>query len=364
MKKKLKFNLGINSIRNEINKNLESKKENCKETNDNDNDNENDHDNNSKEFEKKLLDLKIDKTTTIYIEEKHPNIKESESNAIISKQNNENEIKKEDEKDLTKEMHGINCEGNDLEKKNLDLKEKKIASNKILNQNNCSSGVVPNSINESSISDEPTADTLSNIKEVSMDNSNLTNINQETNNIDLIPFSEREMKKFNEAKENYFLKQNLKDKILKNKGTSLPDIYKIGHDRYILAYSNNMDTYCITISEKLKKNKDIKEQKDLNKDKKYYKSLGLYFCGNFIEENKMTCAPNQFMCKECMKINKEKYNLNNKYLIGINGRVARELKDGRYHCYGVFNVNSKFEICSNNFTCQSCDLLNKYSKYY
>ena len=172
-------------------------------------------------------------------------------------------------------------------------------------------------------------------------------------------------KTFNEAKQNYYLERKLYDILLKRHNTLQPEKYKLGHNQYKYAYDNNTNTYCITISKILNKNNEIKAQKDIIQDKNYYKSFGLCFCGKFIEEFKMKCAPNQFMCKECMEINKEKYNLSEKYLINMNGRVARNQK-GNYQCCGLFVVknDSDFVICGAKFTCESCNLLNKYSKYY
>ena len=277
-------------------------------------------DKNISDFEKILLILKSEKTTTIHRGENNLNINKNESNIIISEQNYEHEVRKE--------MGTIN------------------------------------SINKSSIADMTTADTLSQVKEDSFENSNSTFI-QEKTNPNFISFNNKESKIFNPTRNNYLLKNKLYDNLLKHHNTLRPENYKLGHDKCIYAYPNNTNTYCITISERFNKNKEAKAQKDLIQDKNYYESFGLCFCGKFIEELKMKCAPNQFMCKECMEINKEKYNLSEKYLINMNGRVARNQK-GSYHCYGLFVVkkDSEFEICGVKFTCESCNLLNNNSKYY
>ena len=278
------------------------------------------NDKNISDFEKRLLVLKSDKTTTNHRGENELNNNENESNVIISEQNDEHEERKE--------METIN------------------------------------SINKSSIADIPTADTLSQTKEDFFDNSNLTFI-QEKTNPNFISLDNEESKTFNPTRNDYLLKNKLYDNLLKHHNTLQPEKYKLGHDQYIYAYPNSTNTYCITISERLNKNKEAKAKKDLIQDKNYYISLGLCFCGKSIEELKMKCTPNQFMCKECMKINKEKYNLSEKYLINMNGRVARN-KNGNYQCCGLFVVknDSDFEICGAKFTCESCNLLNKYSKYY
>jgi hypothetical protein len=307
--KQVKFYLNIKEIIKEYNKFIEKKYNKIK-------------DKNISDFDKRRLVLISDKTTTNNRGENELNNNENESNIIISEQKDEHEERKE--------MDTIN------------------------------------SINNSSIADKPTADTLSQAKEDSFDIFNLTFI-QEKTNPNCISFYNEESKTFNAPRNNYLLKNKLYDYLLKrpNNTLFLPEKYRLGHDQYIYAYPNNTNTYSITISERFNKNKEAKAQKDLIQDKNYNKSLGLCFCGKFIEELKMKCAPNQFMCKECMEINKEKYNLSEKYLINMNGRVARNQK-GNYQCCGLFVVknDSDFVICGAKFTCESCNLLNKYSKYY
>ena len=67
-----------------------------------------------------------------------------------------------------------------------------------------------------------------------------------------------------------------------------------------------------------------------------------------------------------MEINKKKYNLKDKYLININGRVAK-INKGSYHCFGHFlcgyNEN-QIEDCISKFSCKACKLLDEYSNYY
>ncbi len=278
------------------------------------------NDNNISDFEKRTLVLKSEKTTTIHTGENKLNINKNESNAISSEQNIEHEERKEEER--------------------------------------------VNPINESSFEDAPTADTSSQIKNNSCENHNLTFI-QEKTNPNFNSFDDKEIKKFSEARQAYLLKLHLNDISLNYKNTLQPEKYKLGHSQYIFAYPNDTNTYCITISEKIKKIKKIETQKDLIQDKNYCKSLGLFFCGKFIEEFKMKCAPNQFMCKECMKINKVQYNLDKNYLINMNGRVAK-MQKGSYYCCGIFKgeKESNFGICAKKFTCKSCNILNLYSNYY
>lgn len=298
---KPKFNIKIEELKKENDKNIEKE---CNKINDNISD-----------FEKRILVLKSEKTTTFHIVENKLNINENVSNTISSEQNAENEERENEE--------------------------------------------TVNQINQSSIADRPTADTSSQIENDSFDNPNSIFI-QEKTNPNFTSLNEK-FKTFNEAKQNYYLERKLYDILLKRHNTLQPEKYKLGHNQYKYAYDNNTNTYCITISKILNKNNEIKAQKDIIQDKNYYKSFGLCFCGKFIEEFKMKCAPNQFMCKECMKINKAQYNLDKNYLINMNGRVAKMHK-GSYYCYGLFT--SDFKTCGIKFTCKSCNLLNLYSKYY
>lgn len=73
------------------------------------------------------------------------------------------------------------------------------------------------------------------------------------------------------------------------------------------------------------------------------------------------------ICERCMKKNKKRYSLKDKYLININGRVAIKIKDRDkgFHCFGHFLIERiQIENCLKNFTCKACSLLNKYEKYY
>ena len=371
LKAKLKIDLDINSFRENYEKKINDK---IKEMNNN---------SNLSDYEKREAILKEENSSTYNSNNKNSlkinNIKEAEYNI------NTSEIRKENENKIEEKCNKIKDKNlSDFEKRELVLKSEKTAINhrgeNKLNINENESNIIIseqndehekrkeietiNSINKSSIADIPTADTISQVKEDSFEISNSTFI-QEKTNPNFISFIVKESKTFNPSRNNFLLKNKLYDNLLKRNNTLQPERYKLGHDQYIYAYPNDTNTYCITISERLNKNKEAKAKKDLIQDKNYYKSLGLCFCGKFIEELKMKCSPNQFMCKECMKINKEKYNLSEKYLINMSGRVARNQK-GNYHCYGLFVVkkDSDFEICGVKFTCESCNLLNIYTKYY
>ena len=334
-------------------------------------------------FEKRIAILKEEKSTIYNSNKKNSfelkNIKEAISKNEYEQKFNIDveEIRKEYEKKIKEKIENNKLSINDkkisnIEKRILALKSEKTTTNKIdLNikeheyeESKEEGGEMINSITESSISDKPTADTLPKIKENSFEFNPIFD-NQDEINPNFNTFNNKVIKTFNQAREEYYFKHKLYDNLLNHKDALKPEKYKIGHNKYLYAYPNSTKTYCITLSEKLNENNDIKAQNDLSQDKNYYKSLGLCFCGKFIAELKMTCVPNQFMCKECMKINKLQYNLSQDYLINMNGRVAK-IKKGSYHCYGLFvgEKESDLQNCSAKFTCKSCDLLNLYSQYY
>lgn len=184
---------------------------------------------------------------------------------------------------------------------------------------------------------------------------------------------EKEMeKKFNLVRSNFYLKNRLYDIPLNIEYNiyNLPPKYKINDIYCAYLYPNDFITYCITITAFLKKNEIFIYSKDeVNNTKNYISLLGLYFCGENIKikkENEIiakTCSPNEFMCKTCMELNKKLYNINNKYLININGRVVKKNK-GKYHCFGHFLCGNQIEDCIVKFTCESCKLLNLLSEYY
>ena len=69
------------------------------------------------------------------------------------------------------------------------------------------------------------------------------------------------------------------------------------------------------------------------------------------------------MCKKCMEINKKHYNIKNKYLININGRVAK-INKGSFHCFGHYLIGNQIEQCISTFSCKACKLLDFCSKYF
>ena len=178
--------------------------------------------------------------------------------------------------------------------------------------------------------------------------------------------------KFNLVRANFYIKNRLYDIPLNIEYNicNLPPKYKINEIYSAYLYPNDFTTYCITITAFLKKDEIYINSKDeVNNTKNYISLLGLYFCGENIEiknENKiitMKCEPNEFMCKQCMELNKKLYNINDKYLININGRIAKKNK-GTYHCFGHFLSGNQIEDCIVKFTCKSCKILNLLSEYY
>jgi len=175
---------------------------------------------------------------------------------------------------------------------------------------------------------------------------------------------------FNSMRSNFYLKNKLYDIPLIEEYSNYnhPPIYKISNEYYAYLYPNEIITYCLTVSGFMFKNNmiiDSTEQKI--KDCEYNSIYGIYFCRKVIEiktekgiDSKL-CAPNNFLCAKCMKINKKKYRIKNKYLININGRIAK-INKGTYHCFGHFLCGNQIEDCITNFTCKACTLLNHYSK--
>ena len=177
--------------------------------------------------------------------------------------------------------------------------------------------------------------------------------------------TERQDKKFNSLRANFYEKHKLNDiPLISETNLLYPEKYKINEKDFGFLYPNELKTYCITKSGFISN-----DNKNNNWEHKgyYYHKLGLYFCGKEINNGKTIekrrCKPNDFMCKNCMEINKEKYNIKKKYLININGRVAK-LNKGSYHCFGHFLCGNQIEDCITKFTCKACKILNNLTKNY
>ena len=133
-------------------------------------------------------------------------------------------------------------------------------------------------------------------------------------------------------------------------------------------YPNDLKTYNVSISQSLISNYKLEKISSKVIDQKDYDSkLGLYFCGKDIKEFGKKCSPNEMMCKDCMKKNKEIYHLGHKSLsININGRICSSaFKDKKFHCCGKFRFGKTVRNCINDdFTCKACKELNQNFEYY
>lgn len=179
-------------------------------------------------------------------------------------------------------------------------------------------------------------------------------------------FSEKiKEKNFNPARTNYYMKNKLYDISLSKDINDFhyPPKYIINEKFFAFVYPNEIMTFCIAISGFIYTDK-------INEDKDSYNCVfGLFFCGKNVvvkngnETETKKCLPHEFTCQECMKKNKDKYNIKNKYLININGRVSK-INKGKYHCFGHFLCGNVIEDCITKFQCKACQQLASYSYYY
>lgn len=174
------------------------------------------------------------------------------------------------------------------------------------------------------------------------------------------------LSKLQKEKIDYWIKYELYDAEVQNIPLKNLITYDLDKDKKILCYlySNKLITYYFIKNIKFGKDYSINDK--IIKDKEYYESYGLFFCGKKIEIEKneiQTCLPDKMICINCMDKNRKRYNLENTYLININGRVAIEYK-GHYHCFGHFLDGNQIENCIQKFSCKACKLLDKYEKYY
>ena len=287
-------------------------------------------------------------------------------------------IREEDYNEKEKKIKDIkSLELNEFEKKIIVLKKEK--SINIL--------VKPNSVNEEENKNILLFDTskeqsclrnsLINNSDSTMDDSirknDKININYSFtfSNLDFVAIIDKD--NLNIGRKNFYLKNKLYDFPLAQTFNNYKDIqpckYIINEDHFTFAYPNKISTFSLAISGFLKKNKMNDNNSSINeeiKNNKYYQKFGLYFCEKDIilkDGQQKKCAPNNFMCNECMKKNRNIYNLQNNYMINIIGRVAKKNKGG-YHCFGHFLVDNDFEDCITKFTCEGCKLLNLYSEYF
>ena len=174
-----------------------------------------------------------------------------------------------------------------------------------------------------------------------------------------------------DEKTKYWIKYKLYDNIIDYniKNIKIPRLMRLDEDKYCYLYLKKLETYYYTKSAFLGSNKSINDDKNDLDECKLNQSLGLFFCGKNIEYNNanIICSPNSIICKKCMEKNKRRYNLENKYLININGRIAKKTKgeDKVFHCFGHFLIGKiQIETCLDKFCCEACRLLGKYEQYY
>ena len=184
----------------------------------------------------------------------------------------------------------------------------------------------------------------------------------------------KDEKIFNKLRADYYIKNKIFDKVYydekeENKIITSPK-YKIDERHYGLLYDNDLTTNYITKSTYLSGKKIISELTEKEKEgRSFNESVGLIFCGKEIKLEKdgktviKKCEPNNFICKECMEVNKKYYNIKNTYLINIKGRVSK-LNKGSFHCFGHFNCENHIEDCATKFSCKACEILNTYEDYY
>ena len=176
---------------------------------------------------------------------------------------------------------------------------------------------------------------------------------------------------FNSVRNKFYDKYSLFDVPLNTGINSInfPKKYKINEKNYCFLLNNELKTYPITISGYFLIKRKYNDFDNTIEDNgsKYNESLGLYFCGKKIsfENGKIEkeCAPNVFICKQCMELNKKKYKIKSSYLININGRVAK-INKGKYHCFGHFLCGNIIEDCINKFSCKACELITSNINYY
>jgi hypothetical protein len=174
-----------------------------------------------------------------------------------------------------------------------------------------------------------------------------------------------------DEKVKYWIEYKIYDNIVdynNKKKIKLPKMIQLNEEKYYYLYLNKLKTYYYIKSAHFGSDESINDVRYDLDECKLNESLGLFFCGKKIEFNNENtiCSPNNMICKKCMEKNKIRYNLKDKYLININGRVAKKPKDeDKFHCFGHFLIgNIQIENCLSNFCCEACKLLNKYKEYY
>lgn len=277
-------------------------------------------------------------------------------------------IKEKEEIEINKKIKEINSNESYYEKRLLVLNEKSTKKD-YMNKEEIkpSDEVLQN--NDSKILNEETI-SLENTSCSNLANDSSTFQDSKENNTQFIEDKKENKtkksqlyKQFNEARTRYHLKYKLFDSLIieGNDDLILPERYILDETHFVFVYQDNLMTYPISQTELLNRTKTIIKIK--NKEEPF----GLHFCGNKInidgEKGIRECAPNNFICKECMEKNKKRYNLPKDYLINIKGRISIK-KDDIYHCFGTFEDSKNFKYCMKAFTCEACKVLNLCKNYY
>jgi hypothetical protein len=320
---------------------------------------------NLNDFEKRIEVLKNDKTSSSTINLKK--YKKFEKIDILK-------LFDEDEKRITEKMAKKDPNLSDEKKREEVLKEEK--TTEVINKTD---NINKNDISLSYLNE--TSDTSKSYNTLPEDDINSLYLNlskcyddESTMDSTLDDDKSKEENIFNAIRNKFYLDHKLYDLLLniQSKNVKTAEKYRI-KDKYDYYYSftypNDLNTYYITESMFLfGHKKDYGLINDINNNKSIKdESVGLYFCGKVIKDEgikeEKKCCPNEFICKDCMKLNKEKYFIKNDYLININGRVTR-INKGKYHCFGHFLVGNQIEDCINKFTCKACKMLNSIKDYY
>ena len=277
-----------------------------------------------------------------------------------------NDIKKSNEQKIQERIAEKSDGVSDIDKRMEILKSGKTTENSTANEKkeNDKSFAMDNN----NISLNQTNDTTFNGDQSTMDSTiiesqlNNSKISTSTDKTPVIP------KGFNEARIQYYIKNKLNDVLLnESPNKAMPDKFQIKGEKWTFLYPNDSKTYCITQSGFLENDKKSKiipgENQNVNEKN------GLSFCGKNVEiktekglETKK-CSADEFICKECMEKNKEMYDIKRKYLINLNGRVAK-INKGKYHCFGHFSEGKTIQDCITKFSCNACKMLDTFSNYY
>ena len=157
------------------------------------------------------------------------------------------------------------------------------------------------------------------------------------------------------------VKANLKKKYIK----------ELEKEYCVFFYDDNFRTYNFAISQCFCELLSYKIPKIEIMNDQYKEEYGLCFCGREINEYNKKCSPNEMMCDECMKKNKEIYELSKNnfakhILININGRVCiNNFEDKKYHCLGKFFKGKEIKCCvPGELSCKACESLDKIKTYY